>query len=109
MINNDFSIYKFIVYARFTCNDQIYYPCLCEQLTKSNLMKDTLLLHNVYALQDTVYNNFRIKNLSVRTENIMYICEGEINFNQDDNTFVVNEDKKDLTEDKLTLINKDEE
>lgn len=109
MINNEFSKYKYIVYARFTSKDNVYYPCLCENLTKSDLMKDTVLLHNVYALQDTVYNNFRIKNLSVRSENIMYICEGEIIFNEDNNTVIVNEDKKDLTEDKLTLINKDEE
>ena len=95
--------YRFIVYARFTSEDKNYYPCLCEKISKSQLMKDTLLLHNVYALQDRVYQSFKMNKLYVRTENIMYICEGKIDLNNIDIT-----EEQDLIEDELVTEEKED-
>ena len=95
----DFSKYRFIVYARFTSNDSNYYPCLCEKVLPSNLMSETLILTNVYALQDRVYTSFKMNNLYVRTENIMYICEGSIDQEIIDN--LLKTDEQDLIENEI--------
>lgn len=99
--------YKFIVYTRFNSKDNIYYPCLCENISEISFMEDTLLLQNVYALKDMRYEQFHIKNLYVRTENILYICEGKIYYDEDRDSVTISDD--DLAEEKLILLNKDEE
>ena len=95
----DFSKYRFIVYARFTSNDSNYYPCLCEKVVPSNLIPETLILKNVYALQDRVYSSFEMENLYVRTENIMYVCEGSIDENKIKD--LLKTDEQDLIEDEF--------
>lgn len=69
--------YKYIVYTKFSMEDEQYYPCMCSELEKSKLLDNSLVLNNIYALRDTTFKEFKIKYLHILKENILYICEGD--------------------------------
>jgi len=72
-------MYKYIVYTKFNIVDNIYYPCMCKEIGDSNIIDDTLLLIDVFAIKDSTFKNFSVESLHVRKENVLYICQGEYN------------------------------
>lgn len=93
----EYAKYKFIVYAKFSIEDDIHYPIMCENVSASKLLKDSLLLEGVLAMQDQSYKTFKINSVHVKHDNIFYLCSGEYDI----------EELKRLTEERNSQLNPD--